>query len=290
MINNQEQHSNSQAHTFLVKTNLTKEQIEQILNEYHRRTRNGNPNQGEITSLKHKNSTGYFGGGKIGNEDPLQLGSHNSETNQLHNPHNVQETTQLLQGNGLKIHQANVTQNYSNQANATHNHTNQANSTYNHTNQANRQYTHQANQTHLNQTLLNQTNQESTTQLKKVNKKDKEVEATKEPEVETMNLKKKKKKEPEAPEVPKVAENPEMPETTEAGQTEEVNLKKKNKNKEKNVEITEVTENPKENTLLINEPTAEEVEESQVDVDTVILMKKNKEDSTNVKQSSSKIF
>ena len=313
IINNQEQHSNSHAHTFLVKTDLTKEQIEQILNDYHQRNRNGNPNQGETTSLKHKNSTGYYGGGGyLGNEEPLHKAIHKSETNQIHNTYNSPETTQLLQGNGSKIHQSKATHNQTNQVNATHNHTYQVNATHNHTYQVNATHNHtnqvnatrnhsnqpiikdiyQPNQPQLNQTLLNQTNQESTIQLKKTNKKEKEVDATKEPEAETVNLKKKSKKEnePKVPEVTEVTENPEMTETSEAEQTPEVNLKKKNKNKEKNVEITEVTGNPKDNTLLINEPTAEEIEESQVDVDTVILMKKNKEDSTNVQQSSSKIF
>lgn len=39
-------------HTFLVKTDLTKEQVEILLNQYHQ-----NLNQVETTSLKHKNST-----------------------------------------------------------------------------------------------------------------------------------------------------------------------------------------------------------------------------------------
>ena len=56
LINTQTQHSNNHNHTFLVKTDLTKEQIEQILNEYHRRNANKTQNTGETTALKHKNS------------------------------------------------------------------------------------------------------------------------------------------------------------------------------------------------------------------------------------------
>ena len=42
-------------HTFLVKTDLTKEQVELLLNQYHQ-NKNQHRNQGEITNLKHQAS------------------------------------------------------------------------------------------------------------------------------------------------------------------------------------------------------------------------------------------
>ena len=61
-------------HTFLVKTDLTKEQVETLLNQYHQRK---NKNQVETTTLKHKNSTE----GEIKTE--LHTNEVKSETTQL---------------------------------------------------------------------------------------------------------------------------------------------------------------------------------------------------------------
>lgn len=252
-------------HIFLVKTDLTKEQIEQLLNENNQENRNGNPIQGETTSLKHKNSTIF-----LEEETRLHQANHESQTTQLHQINHEPEVTQLLQGNGTKIHQAirqrnqthqsiqqhNQTHQAIQQRNQTHQVIHQANQTYNHTQQNIQQHIRQANQTYLHQM-----NQEPTTQLKKKNKKEKESEVK------------------EVSEIPEISE-----------QTEEINLKKKAHKNSKNIETAEVTEIPTENTLLENVPTTEEIEESEVDTDTIILMNKNKEETTNVQQCSNKIF
>ncbi len=99
IISTQAQHSNNHNHTFLVKTDLTKEQIEQILNEYHNRNRNQNQNSAETTALKHKNSTVL-----VNKEETTQLhqANHVQETTKLHQAEHVQETTQLHQADHVQ--------------------------------------------------------------------------------------------------------------------------------------------------------------------------------------------
>ena len=50
---NVETEQQNKQHTFLVKTDLTKEQVETLLSQYHHKKNN----QTETTSLRHKNST-----------------------------------------------------------------------------------------------------------------------------------------------------------------------------------------------------------------------------------------
>ena len=267
----------NQTHTFLVKTDLTKEQVQALLNQYHQ-NQHQNKNQVGATTVVHHNSTTTL----VQDEEKTQLHINEQETDP--NRH----TTQLKVKK--EKHQKNKKEKGQQETVPEVPEVPEAEET-------------------------TETGQTEQVNLKKIGKKEKnknenkapKAEVVETPEVpeapeapeapeieqtEQVNLKKKgkiekNKKEPEMP------EKPEAPEAPEIEQTEQVNLKKKGKKEKNENEVQKIPETPEveneqKNTLLVNGTSVEEQETEKEAEDTIILAQKNSEQTP--KQNSNKLF